>query len=713
MARGAPTTRTGGDEPPEAASAPAPGVRVEHRGSPDRRRFVVAVVVAQLIAAIPYAWAQFSSWGPWSVTRKTAFEDNFYDVQARAMLHGHLNIPIGSIGIEGFIHGGREYTYFGLFPSIVRMPVLLITHSLDSKLTPLAMVTAWALIGIFCSLLVWRVRILIRGRAALSVAEAVGYGALVATVLCGSVLVYLAATPYTFDEDLTWSVALALGSFFALLGVVERPSRGRVLAAGVLVLAANLNRSTTGAACDLAALIVAWWFFTGRGGDENRRWWAPALLVGGVPFLIACLVNLLKFGVPFGLPITEQIWSHINQHRKLFLRVNHNMEYGPQFAPATTLAYWRPDGIRLSSVFPFVTLPASPEPSAFGVIFDGRNRTASVPASMPMLTLLACGGVYTVLRRGTTRGMRICRLMFVPAAAAGAALLFWGFIANRYLADFVPFLVMAGVVACVHLWSLPRMVVRGRRRTVAVLLVIGAVVSVGMNMGIASEPTIESSQSQVLAFVNAEKAVSDITGHPLSGSVVRVQDLPRTAPAGRLAIAGNCQGMYLSTGELPNADPAQRYANTNWLVVQRGSAFQTVFRVTFGRLPVPGASSADLVRTPSGPISFSITPAQHRNVLDVDFRYDAGSFGRAEHSVVVNTGSTHTVRVVTDRVQHQATLSLDGRILWGGPMARGADVAAVPPGVSRTVAGTVMVNVSKAMKPPALCASLLREATKS
>ena len=68
--------------------------------------------------------------------RQSIFQSNFFDLQARAMFHGHLSMPNGTLGIEGFVHDGKTYTYFGLFPSIIRMPILLVTSSLDGKLTP-------------------------------------------------------------------------------------------------------------------------------------------------------------------------------------------------------------------------------------------------------------------------------------------------------------------------------------------------------------------------------------------------------------------------------------------------------------------------------------------------------------------------------------------------------------------------------------------------
>ena len=51
----------------------------------------------------------------------------------------------------------------------------------------------------------------------------------------------LASTPFTFNEDIAWSICLTVGSIFALLGVIERPTWWRVIASGVLILGARGN----------------------------------------------------------------------------------------------------------------------------------------------------------------------------------------------------------------------------------------------------------------------------------------------------------------------------------------------------------------------------------------------------------------------------------------------------------------------------------------
>ena len=104
-------------------------------------------LIAMVLTAIPFIWILWSEWGPPTLFRQAVYEDNFFDLQTRAMFHGHLSLPNGALGLEGFVHDGRTYTYFGLFGSIIRMPILLITSSLDGKLTTLSILVAWLVTG--------------------------------------------------------------------------------------------------------------------------------------------------------------------------------------------------------------------------------------------------------------------------------------------------------------------------------------------------------------------------------------------------------------------------------------------------------------------------------------------------------------------------------------------------------------------------------------
>ena len=119
-------------------------------------------------------------------------------------------------------------------------------------------------------------------------------------------MVSLASQPVVYSEDLAWSIALTCASLFALLGVVERPSWGRVVTSGILVLLTNLNRSTTGYACILGTLLLAVWFALGRAGSDRRRWAVPLLLAGAGALVVGCAIDFAKFQLFFGFPASEQ-----------------------------------------------------------------------------------------------------------------------------------------------------------------------------------------------------------------------------------------------------------------------------------------------------------------------------------------------------------------------------------------------------------------------
>jgi hypothetical protein len=471
-----------------------------------------------------------------------------YDIQARAILHGHLNLPTGSIGPEAFIHGGRTYTYFGIFPSLIRIPVLLVTHSLDGRLTALSIFVAWSVTALFGALLLWRVRIVVRGDVPLGWAESLSYGFVLASVLVGSVLVFLASQPDVYSEDLAWSVALCCASLFALLGVVEQPSWGRVAVSGLFILLTSLNRSTTGYACILAALLIAAWFGLGRAGPEYRRWALPMLAALLVPLVAACAVDLAKFNLLFGVPASEQLLYRIFR----FSHINDGHYFGVRFLPSTLQAYLTPWNLRVTSVLPYLTLPNKPPgPIAHTALF-ARDPVASVLPAMPLLVGAGVWGVISSFAPNRPAPVRSFRLLLVAAAATAGGVMIFGWILERFVAEFMPLLVLASMVGMVDIWRRQD----GRRRLTRVLTVavIGALALFGFvaNMGIATTPVVSWTQTQVRNYVGAERIASDLTGHPLSGHVVRGNGFPPTAPMGELFVRGNCDELYISDEALPH-----------------------------------------------------------------------------------------------------------------------------------------------------------------
>ncbi len=700
-----------GDPIAEGSGSPEADPETESRldDGVGRRRFTVAAVAAITVTAVPFLWILLGPWESPNLIRSTAYEANFYDLQTRAIFHGHLWLHNGAIGIEAFVHSGRQYTYFGLFPSIIRMPVMIATRSLDGKLTAPSMLAAWLLTGLFVSLLLWRVRILVRGSTVMGRVEAAAFGVVIATFTGGTVFMFLAATPYVFNEDLAWSVCLTVGSIFALLGVLERPSWGRVIASFALVLAANLDRATTGWACVVGAVLIATWFGLGRRGRQNRRWCLPLLGVGIVPLIIGCAVNYSKFGVLFGVSNYEQVWTHVSAYRRKFLAANHNAEEGIIFVPSNLLAYLRPDGLRLTSVFPFITLPAAPPSALSGVLFDRRYRTASVVASMPLLFLLSCWGLVTAFRPKPVGRVALTRILLLAAGSAAGAIFLWGYIAPRYLGDFVPFLVLASSVAMADIWRR----LEGRRRSVRVgalgILTALALFTIAANIGVAVTPSEEWSQDQTYHYVQAQKTISDITGHPMQARVERGSTLPTWAPADQLFVVGRCDGLYISNGEDYSPDPNQQNLRTTWNVVERGHAFQHFFRITFNSgsdaiEPVP------LMTAGQSTVSVSALPSGVRGRLQVRFWLRGPGQSADGIASIVPSGSTHQVLVITDPAKHMVLVALNERTVLAGTLdGRGPIHVATLEAHSDAAPSALSVVDDTALSPePTLCYSLIR-----
>jgi hypothetical protein len=672
-----------------------------------RRRFTVAAMLAMVVSAVPFVWIL---WGPYegpSPLHQAISQTNFYDLQARAMFHGHLWVPNGRLGVEAFIHGGHQYTYFGLFPSLLRMPILLVTSSLDGKLTALSMLLAWLLTGLAASLLLWRVRVLIRGGAVLGKAEATSLGVLLVAIMGGSVFLTLAATPYVYNEDLAWSVCLTVASLFALLGVLERPSRARVVVSGLFILGANLDRVTTGWACVVGAVLISIWFGLGRGGPDNRRWFVPVLAAGLVPLAVGCAVNIAKFGMPFGISVNDQVYSLVNAYRQRFLAANHNSEVGTAFIPTNLVAYLRFDGLRFTSVFPFITLPASPNPELAGVLFDKRYRTASLPSSMPLLFLLSCWGLITAFRPRPFGRVALTRLPLLAAGTACAALMLWGYIAPRYLADFMPFLVLASAVAMVDVWR--RMEGRTRPVRTGGVAMIGlvAVFSVVAGVGMSITPNEQWNSTQVVHYVEVQKAFSDLMGDTLQANVVKGVSLPPRAPADQLFIIGKCDGLYVSNGENYTTVPSQSFNRTSWMPVEYGHTFQHTFRVTFNQ-PGTATPGLGLVSTGENVVSVNVVGTPGRKRDRVVFSYATPGHKVFGYTPYVRADTTHLVQVITDPVKHEVLVSLDGQAQLAGDLTTEqpivVDTEQADSGGQRPA--LVVTNITGSTPQPTICQSL-------
>jgi hypothetical protein len=544
---------------------------VEATNTGARRRFRRASLAGALVAAPIFYWMLNA--GQLNPFHAEVF-GNFYDIQAHSLLDLHWNVPAKQVAFEGFLIHGKTYLYFGPVPALLRLPIVAITDSLDGKLTQVSMLAAFAVALLFVTRLSWRIRRLVRGDAPVSRLElwaVAGYVFLIAT---GSVMFFLASRALVYHETELWGMALALAAYDAILAVLLEPSRRWVILAGLWTGAAFLTRASVGAGplvalgIVIAALVLRrvstrrlgglarWFAAPNKLGSARLFWWLVA--AAAVPVVLYAYVNYSRFGSFFGLPLDHQVYAQFNPARQRALADNGGSLFGIKFVPTQIVQFLRPDGLRLDSLFPWVVFPR-PATVLFGVTFDTRDWTASVPATMPAFTVLAAGGVVTLVRRA---GAAAVRAPLVGAIAGGLATFTIAFVANRYMSDLLPAIVLASLVGFHVLIGALRRAPRPRwSRIVAVVVVVLAAVSLWVNFALAiwyQRALFPQAAWERAGFIAFQQDVDDLIPGGPRGKVESGPDLPAPGAAGEMFIVGDCAGLYWSDSR-------------EWFAVERGN----------------------------------------------------------------------------------------------------------------------------------------------
>ena len=149
---------------------------------------------------------------------------NFFDIQAKALLNGHLAVPKDSLGAEAFIVDGQEHLYFGIFPALLRMPVLALSDSLFGHLTVVSCFAAWLIFVVSA----WRLGDMVLEHAAIDAERRwVRLGVPTAwrlAIALGSPMLMLAGPAWVFSEAIMWGVASATLFQWRLYTVFHQPS---------------------------------------------------------------------------------------------------------------------------------------------------------------------------------------------------------------------------------------------------------------------------------------------------------------------------------------------------------------------------------------------------------------------------------------------------------------------------------------------------------
>ncbi len=489
----------------------------------------------------------------------------FFDEQARALLHGHLNIQHGTAGIEGFIVDGREYLYYPPGPAILRMPIVAVTDYFRWRLTAPSMLLAWFVIAFTAGRLMWTVRQLMRSEAALGRWELAMFGVLHVSLCAGSVVLFLASMPWVYHEVYVWSIAMVLSAALALIRLAQAPSRKNVLVFGAFVLGAVMVRATAGWGLALAAIVMAVWMWRGGLGPDGRRLSLWVVLAGLGPLAIGIAINWAKFQHPYLFPLEKQVFTPMSPRRQRALAANGGDIVNLNLLPTTANAYFRPNGIRFTSVFPFVSLPGRPAETVGNAVVDQPYRTGSVTTFMPLLFGLTVWGAVTMFRSSTRAATRLVRVPFAAATLIASPIMIYGYIGYRYTSEFMPILAIGSIVGLTHLVSVTAPWVRTRRMMVLSVVSLLAMFGAVANMAAGVSLQHMSNPGPLLErYVRAQLDFNDLLGGGMADNILRVDELPNESVADQIAIVGECDGAFMGTGDIYG--PWEPIAMREWLI---------------------------------------------------------------------------------------------------------------------------------------------------
>lgn len=354
-----------------------------------------------------------------------------FNSQSRALLDGRLDIDPKVIGNEGFERDGRTYTYFGLWPALLRLPLAnqlwrdwtSLSCALAATLAALALISAAA--------------------ATAAPAERPLTRAIALTLAASFVLsgpqVELLGKPSVYVEAVLWAYAAACVFLCAALpllyGRTATTARLTVLAACAAV--ALLARVSTGLALYVAfaafVCVLAWRAIQTAGAWRTLlRRLLPGLALLAAAVLVTAVVNTQRWGRPF------------------------------EFAPLTLNKYYAADPVRLERLarhgaFSLARLPdalsyyaapgwffAAPAGSARAVrvddLFDGpEGPPIGIPQAQGLWLALAVLGAWACISGRAGIALRPGVAALALGLAIGPLLIAsYHYLAFRYRTEFAP-----------------------------------------------------------------------------------------------------------------------------------------------------------------------------------------------------------------------------------------------------------------------------------
>jgi hypothetical protein len=384
--------------------------------------------------------------------------DKVFDNILVHLLRGEFTVDRDAIDYEAVTQDGKTYTYFAVFPAILRllaMPFVEIAHAELARLSCLVAVVIFVVL---------QLRMLLIAHHSLPAGSRMpGFFIVMvaATVLSGPQL-YILGSAWVYHEPILWAAVLAAAFNIivmrtALSGHDLRTSDLASLAA-LAGLAIN-TRAPIGVALYLGTVLLVGWAAWSRHAPERTEWRWPAsgrvlvravsalardprisfpVLVLGLLAVAAGIVNFGRWGNPFAFGGNDYTyWAQ--HHPNVIVAVNDYGQFNLDRIGIAVLYYATGIPYILKSVPPFAEFL--------------RSSVIEAPPFTPLLTnpltvILAGVGLYRLWCRPDLQphSLAMLRIALIGHASAVVLILAFFTFTLRYRFDFAPFMTLAAFV---------------------------------------------------------------------------------------------------------------------------------------------------------------------------------------------------------------------------------------------------------------------------
>jgi len=376
----------------------------------------------------------------------------FYDAQGESLLRGEFNVPCESIGGEAFVTDGRCYGYFGITPSLFRIPLNFVWPEYRGHWAPLSVLTASGVFLVAAFWLLSKMRLKLRPNCPRDARFHVLSALFLLALGLASTNIFLLSRPVVYHEAIMWSVSLAFGAVSCAFNYLWSGRLRWLVAAHFLAMLSLNARPVAGAAalaaCGLVPVLRLLSLWNDSGEPSALRTGVRHVLIGMVLSVLSlgsCLAVIHgKFGTFEPIPLRYNRGYDAERLAKIDGSMFHlsNFVWNVEnvFGTAGIVPripwplWWQTDRF---------SLPANKDKHPEARI-DSIEPYLSVTVGMSALLVFAVVGTVAGWRRGYSRpGFEV---LCVCTAFGPMLLLFFATVSYRYFHEYLLWFAFAGAL---------------------------------------------------------------------------------------------------------------------------------------------------------------------------------------------------------------------------------------------------------------------------